>query len=78
MKGRYQRLGYLFTHAAVVVIGIGGLLDGNLWLKLKEWRGEIAVETRDRRPRRTASQSIGPWRDPVVSRQHHAARGQRR
>lgn len=47
MKGRYQRLGYLFTHAAVVVIGIGGLLDGNLWLKLKEWRGEIAVETRD-------------------------------
>ncbi|KAB2927698.1 MAG: cytochrome c biogenesis protein ResB [Candidatus Contendobacter sp.] len=47
MKGGYQRLGYLFTHAAVVVIGIGGLLDGNLWLKLKEWRGEIAVETRD-------------------------------
>ena len=40
-------MGYLFTHAAVVVIGIGGLLDGNLWLKLKEWRGEIAVETRD-------------------------------
>ncbi len=47
MKGGYQRLGYLFTHAAVVVIGVGGLLDGNLWLKLKEWRGEIAVETRD-------------------------------
>ena len=47
MKGHYQRLGYLFTHAAVVVIGIGGLLDGNLWLKLKEWRGEITVETRD-------------------------------
>ncbi len=47
MKGRYNRLGYLFTHAAVVVIGIGGLLDGNLWLKLKEWRGEIAIEKRD-------------------------------
>ncbi|CDH46034.1 cytochrome c biogenesis protein ResB [Candidatus Contendibacter odensensis] len=47
MKGRYNRLGYLFTHAAVVIIGIGGLLDGNLWLKLKEWRGEIALETRD-------------------------------
>ncbi|MBK8538103.1 MAG: cytochrome c biogenesis protein ResB [Candidatus Competibacteraceae bacterium] len=40
-------MGYLFTHAAVVIIGIGGLLDGNLWLKLKEWRGEIALETRD-------------------------------
>ncbi|MEZ5574581.1 MAG: cytochrome c biogenesis protein ResB [Candidatus Competibacteraceae bacterium] len=47
MKGRYNRLGYLFTHAAVVMIGIGGLLDGNLWLKLKEWRGEIVLETRD-------------------------------
>ena len=47
MKGRYNRLGYLFTHAAVVVIGVGGLLDGNLWLKLKEWRGEIAIEKRD-------------------------------
>ena len=46
-KGRFSRLGYLFTHVAVVVIGIGGLLDGNLWLKLKEWRGEIVVETRD-------------------------------
>ncbi len=47
MKGRYNRLGYLFTHAAVVMIGVGGLLDGNLWLKLKEWRGEIVLETRD-------------------------------
>ncbi|MCC9000917.1 MAG: cytochrome c biogenesis protein ResB, partial [Candidatus Contendobacter sp.] len=47
MKGCYNRLGYLFTHAAVVIIGIGGLLDGNLWLKLKEWRGEITLETRD-------------------------------
>ena len=47
MKGRYNRLGYLFTHAAIIVIGIGGLLDGDLWLKLKEWRGELAVETRD-------------------------------
>ena len=47
MKGRYNRMGYLLTHAAVVTIGVGGLLDGNLWLKLKEWRGELAVETRD-------------------------------
>lgn len=47
MKGRYHRLGYLFTHAAVVTIGIGGLLDGDLWLKWKEWRGAMVVETRD-------------------------------
>ncbi len=53
MKGRFNRLGYLLTHAAMVVIGIGGLLDGNLWLKLKEWRGELAVETRDLSARET-------------------------
>ena len=47
MKGRYNRLGYLFTHAAVVLIGIGGLLDGNLWLKWKEWRGEVVLEKHD-------------------------------
>jgi len=46
-KGRFSRLGYLCTHAAVVVIGIGGLLDGNLWLKLKEWNGDLRIETRD-------------------------------
>ncbi len=46
-KGRFSRLGYLFTHAAIVVIGVGGLLDGNLWLNLKEWRGQLRVETRD-------------------------------
>jgi cytochrome c biogenesis protein len=65
MKGRYQRLGYLFTHAAVVVIGIGGLLDGNWWLKLKEWRGEIAVETRDLAARDVPSASrLAPGATP--------------
>jgi len=47
MKGRFNRLGYLLTHTAIVVIGVGGLLDGNLWLKLQEWRGTLRVETRD-------------------------------
>ncbi|MFZ1831089.1 MAG: cytochrome c biogenesis protein ResB [Candidatus Competibacteraceae bacterium] len=47
VKGRFNRLGYLLTHAAIVVIGVGGLLDGNLWLKWKEWRGELRIETRD-------------------------------
>ena len=46
-RGRHHVLGYLLTHAAVVMIGTGGLLDGNLWLKWQEWRGQIAIETRD-------------------------------
>ncbi len=47
MRGGMNRLGYLFTHIAIVVICIGGLLDGNLPLKLAEWQGRLAVETRD-------------------------------
>lgn len=47
MKGTANRLGYIFTHTAIVVICIGGLLDGNLPLKLKEMSGRIKIETRD-------------------------------
>ena len=47
VNGRINRLGYLFTHAAVVVICIGGLLDGTIWLQWQEWRGKLHVETRD-------------------------------
>lgn len=46
MKGRANRLGYLFAHVAIVVICIGGLLDGNVPLKLDEARGKVKVETR--------------------------------
>ena len=47
MNGTANRLGYMFTHTAIVVICIGGLLDGNLPLKLKEMSGQIKIETRD-------------------------------
>lgn len=46
-KGAGSRLGYVFTHAAIVIICIGGLLDGNVPLKLAQWRGAIRVETRN-------------------------------
>ncbi|MBZ0070753.1 MAG: cytochrome c biogenesis protein ResB, partial [Gammaproteobacteria bacterium] len=47
MRGASNRLGYLLTHAAIVIICVGGLVDGNLPLKLKELTGRITVETRD-------------------------------
>ena len=47
MKGAVNRLGYLFTHIAIVVICIGGLIDGNLPLQIAEWRGQVKIETRD-------------------------------
>jgi cytochrome c biogenesis protein len=45
MKGGSNRLGYLFTHIAIVVICLGGLLDSNLPLKIAEWQGKIEIET---------------------------------
>ncbi|MDR9436702.1 MAG: cytochrome c biogenesis protein ResB [Thiohalophilus sp.] len=47
MKGQMNRLGYLFTHVGIVVICIGGLMDGNLGLSIKEWLGGIKIEKRD-------------------------------
>jgi cytochrome c biogenesis protein len=46
-KGSFQRLGYLFAHAAIVVICVGGLLDGNVPLKLTELFGFKTPEIRD-------------------------------
>ena len=45
-KGAGSRLGYIFTHVAIIIICIGGLLDGNVPLKIAQMRGDIAVETR--------------------------------
>lgn len=45
--GSYQRLGYILTHAAIVVICIGGLIDGNVPFKIQELFGFKAVEMRD-------------------------------
>jgi cytochrome c biogenesis protein len=47
MSGASNRLGYLLTHSAIVIICVGGLIDGNLPLKLKEMSGQIRIETRD-------------------------------
>lgn len=45
--GTHQRLGYIFTHAAMVIIFFGGLLDGNLPLKVQELLGQKRIETLD-------------------------------
>src|SRR5574343_149330 len=46
-KGAGSKLGYFFAHIALVVICIGGLLDGNLPLKIGELTGRIVPETRE-------------------------------
>lgn len=46
MKGSLSRLGYVLTHLAIVLICVGGLLDGNAILKARELMGQLAPETR--------------------------------
>ena len=38
-RGEFQKLGYIFTHLAIIVISIGGLFDGNLVFKVQESLG---------------------------------------
>lgn len=47
MKGGLNRLGYLLTHVAIVVICLGGLMDGKLPIKLAELAGTLRPETRN-------------------------------
>jgi cytochrome c biogenesis protein len=55
--GSYQRLGYIFTHAAIVVICLGGLLDGNVPLQVQELLGQKKIETLDIPPSQVPNES---------------------
>ena len=45
--GSWNRLGYLLAHSAIVMICIGGLMDGNLVFKVQQSLGYKKIETRD-------------------------------
>ena len=45
--GTHQRLGYILTHAAIVIICFGGILDGNLPFKIQEMLGNKKIEVLD-------------------------------
>ena len=45
--GSWNRLGYFLAHAAIVIICIGGLMDGNLVFKAQQLLGIKVIETRD-------------------------------
>ena len=45
--GGLRRLGYLLVHGAIVVICVGGLVDGNVGLRLRLFTGALKIETRD-------------------------------
>ncbi len=39
-RGSWSRVGYFFAHGGLVVVCVGGLLDGNLPLRLQMWLGD--------------------------------------
>jgi cytochrome c biogenesis protein len=45
--GNWNRLGYFLAHSAIVLICIGGLMDGNLVFKAQQLLGTKKIETRD-------------------------------
>jgi cytochrome c biogenesis protein len=45
--GSWNRLGYFLAHSAIVLICIGGLMDGNLVFKGQQLLGIKKIETRD-------------------------------
>ena len=55
--GSARRLGYLLVHGAMVLICIGGLIDGNVLLRLRLWTGDLKIETRDLSPDQVPSVS---------------------
>jgi cytochrome c biogenesis protein len=47
-KGSHNRLGYFLAHGAIVLICIGGLIDGNLPLKIQMFLGEKKISAPNR------------------------------
>jgi len=45
--GSWNRLGYFLAHSAIVIICVGGLMDGNLIFKAQQVLGIKKIETRD-------------------------------
>lgn len=45
-KGSAHRLGYFFTHIAIVIICLGALVDSNIKFKFQSWMGLVEAETR--------------------------------
>ncbi len=42
-SGHWNKLGYIATHSAIVLICVGGLIDGDLLIKAQQWLGQKSV-----------------------------------
>jgi cytochrome c biogenesis protein len=44
MRGKWNRLGYMFAHVGIIVLCIGGFMDGTFDIALREWTGKSVVD----------------------------------
>jgi cytochrome c biogenesis protein len=65
MKGGINRLGYLFTHVAIVVICIGALIDSNPILNYKISAGDIKILPNSAPPSKATAKSILSEKNPA-------------
>ncbi|NNG14332.1 MAG: cytochrome c biogenesis protein ResB [Gammaproteobacteria bacterium] len=65
MKGGINRLGYLFTHIAIVVICVGALVDSNVPLRMAMMSDEIKLETRNIPASQVPEQSVLGYDNPA-------------
>lgn len=70
-----NRLGYILTHVAIIVICLGGLMDSNLPLKFAEWQGRIKIETRDLAVSKVPAESRLPVGNQAFRGSVHIAEG---
>jgi len=47
MKGRFNKIGYVLTHLSIILICIGGLIDGNVGLKWKVMNQDVVPQMED-------------------------------
>ena len=46
-KGMFNRLGYILVHLSIGVICLGGAMDSSFQFAIKQWLGDIKIETRN-------------------------------
>ena len=73
--GGAHKLGYIAAHSAIVLVCLGGLLDGDLIVRAQTWFNGKSVYTRRRHDRGRAGPASPVAAQPDLPRQHPGARG---
>ncbi|RMX07052.1 hypothetical protein EBQ24_10300 [Allofranklinella schreckenbergeri] len=75
-KGASRKWGYIASHSAIVLIGLGGLIDSGLWVQWQRWRQDLQPWAQAGSPESAnAAHWLSP-RTPAYRGELHVAEGQ--